>query len=88
MVDAKRRKVKCGHDTRASGGPIQQAGGPQDAPAPTFMAGTSASSDPFAALEAQAKVSFDNGEGETKLASLSAADNFLAQLQEEMSRSK
>ncbi|KAF7970840.1 hypothetical protein HWV62_22796 [Athelia sp. TMB] len=69
-------------EVRAKGAGFYQFSGDED------TRRSSAPSDPFAALEAQAKVSFDNGKGETKLASLSAADNFLAQLQEEMSRGK
>lgn len=91
MVDAKRRKVGgVSEDTgtgSGSGTPVYGAGAEGESPAIVFVAGPTAS-DPFAALEAQTKVSSENGKGKAKAASVSAAEEFLAQLQHEMSSSK
>lgn len=90
-VDAKRRKVKGASEATGtgsgSGTPLHEAVADEDSPAPVFVAGPVAL-DPFAALEAQAKVSPDKGKGKGKAASLSAAEEFLAELQHEMSSSK
>lgn len=91
VVDAKRRKVKgvgvAEEVTFTASASMQKVPMNEDVPAPTFVAAP-AVVDPFAALEAQRQTYPDTGSMEGKTAPTTAAENFLAQLQQEMFNSK